>query len=298
MTQRRDRTWVARPAGPTRLALAALAVAATAVPTIAVAGAGAAPARGICRRCGLQHPGPPAPRGLQHPALQFVPDLGPTSYVFDPSMPPSRDPGDGRRHRRRSRSATSSAPQRYALLFKPGTYGIGRRTRSTSRSATTPRSPGLGRTRATSSSTARSTSATSATQRQLHRAEQLLALAVEPDDQRHQRRRLRLLHRRVLGRVAGRADAPGARQRADHADGLLHRPVLRERRLHRRLAASTAQSHQRLAAAVLRPQQRARRLDERRLEPGLLRRRRRARRVLPGVAGVRRPVHDARRRAR
>ena len=48
--------------------------------------------------------------------------------------------------------------------------------------------------------------------RQLHRAEQLLALAVEPDHQRDDPE-LRLLHRRVLGRLAGRADAPRARQR-------------------------------------------------------------------------------------
>ena len=52
--------------------------------------------------------------------------------------------------------------------------------------------------------------------------------------------------------------------------------------------------HQRLAAAVADPQQRGRRLVQRRLEPGLLRRRGRARR-----RGVPEPaVHDARRRPR
>ena len=48
--------------------------------------------------------------------------------------------------------------------------------------------------------------------RLLHRAQQLLALAVEPHDQRDHPG-LRLLQRRVLGRVAGGADAPGPRQR-------------------------------------------------------------------------------------
>ena len=71
-------------------------------------------------------------------------------------------------------------------------------------------------------------------QRLLHGAEQLLAVAVEPDDQRDQPG-LRLLQRRVLGRLAGGADAPRARQRTDDADGLLHRAVVRQRRLHRRL---------------------------------------------------------------
>ena len=72
---------------------------------------------------------------------------------------------------------------------------------------------------------------------------------------------LRLLHRRVLGRVAGRPDAPRPRQRPDHADGLLHRPVVRERRLHRRLGVRRQHRDQRLAAAVAGQQQRARRLD-------------------------------------
>ena len=67
-----------------------------------------------------------------------------------------------------------------------------------------------------------------------------------------------------------------------HADGLLHRPVLRQRRVHRRLDVRRHRD-QRLAAAVLRPQQHAGQLDQRRLEPGLLRRGRRAGPVLPGA---------------
>ena len=43
--------------------------------------------------------------------------------------------------------------------------------------------------------------------------EQFLAVALEPDDQRDHSE-LRLLHRRILGRVAGGADAAGACQRA------------------------------------------------------------------------------------
>ena len=121
----------------------------------------------------------------------------------------------------------------------------------------------------------------------LRGAQQLLALALEPDHQRHHPE-LRLLHRRVLGGVAGGPDAPGPRQRANDADGLLHRAVVRERRVHRGLAVH-GDDHQRIAAAVARPQQRSRRLDERCLEPGLLRRPRRAGAVVPEAA-----VYDTR----
>ena len=87
--------------------------------------------------------------------------------------------------------------------------------------------------------------------RQLHRAQQLLALALEPDHQRDHPG-LRLLQRRVLGRVAGGADAPGPRQRAHDPDGLLHRPVVRERRVHRQFGVRRQHRDQRLAAAVAR----------------------------------------------
>ena len=132
--------------------------------------------------------------------------------IFDPSMPTSQI------------QATVDAiaaqqvpnqfgPQRYALLFKPGTYGIaadplnfqvGYYTagRGPRRSPERRRHQRVGL-----------RAQPVRRQRQLHRAQQLLALAVEPDDQRDQPG-LRLLHRRVLGGVAGRADAPGARQRA------------------------------------------------------------------------------------
>ena len=77
---------------------------------------------------------------------------------------------------------------RYALLFKPGTYGIAGQAAAFQVGYYT-EVAGLGPARATSSSTARSTSTTSASPaRQLHRAGQLLALAVQPDHQRRRRR--------------------------------------------------------------------------------------------------------------
>ena len=108
--------------------------------------------------------------------------------------------------------------------------------------------------------------------RQLHRAEQLLALAVEPDDQRHEPDSAATTGR-VLGRVAGRADAPRQRQRRqptlmDYCTAGRRSPAAASSPTR----SSPAHGDQRLAAAVLRPQQRARRLVQRRLEPGVLRR--------------------------
>jgi hypothetical protein len=66
--------------------------------------------------------------------------------------------------------------------------------------------------------------------RQLHCARQLLALTVEPDDQRCGAVRLSVLGR-LLGCLAGVADATGQhRRRQPHANGLLHRrSAVRER---------------------------------------------------------------------
>ena len=96
--------------------------------------------------------------------------------------------------------------------------------------------------------------------------------------------------RELLGGEPGGLDAPGRRDRREPlADGLLHRrAAVREWRVHRRLAVVVR--HQRLAAAVADPQQRGRRLEQRGLEPGLLRSRGRPQRGrLPQPA-----VHDAR----
>ena len=164
------------------------------------------------------------------------PDLGPNVLVFDPSMSTSQIQAavDAVASQQVS---NQFGTQRYALLFKPGTYG------SSSRAAQLPGRLLHRRRRPRQVPERRRHQRIGlrpqpVQRRQLRRAQQLLALAVEPDDQRDHPE-LRLLQRRVLGRVAGRADAPGPRQRADDADGLLHRPVVRERRLHRRLARST-----------------------------------------------------------
>ena len=100
-----------------------------------------------------------APAGAAKPSPQ---SLGPNVLVFDPSMPTSQIQAAVDAVAAQQ-VANQFGPQRYALLFKPGTYGSadaaaqlpgrllhrGRRARAVAR--------------ATSSSTARSTSATSAT---------------------------------------------------------------------------------------------------------------------------------------
>ena len=173
------------------------------------------------------------------PAGSGQPDFGPNVLIFDPSMPTSQ-----------IQAAVDAiaaqqvpnqfGPQRYALLFKPGTYGTAANPLNfqvgyyTSRRRPRPVAERRRHQRL------RSTSATSATARLLHRAEQLLALAVEPDDQRRTRPNFGCYNGEFWAGVAGGADAPRPRQRVRDADGLLHRPVVRERRLHRRLERSTA----------------------------------------------------------
>jgi hypothetical protein len=78
---------------------------------------------------------------------------------------------------------------------------------------------------------------------------------------------------RVLGRVAGRADAPGPGQRQRVPDGLLRRlPDYASGGFIADSSFTGGTVDQRLAAAVHHPQQRPGRLDQRRLEPGVLRR--------------------------
>ena len=94
------------------------------------------------------------------------------------------DPGHGSTRSPASRPATSSAPSATRCCSSRAPTARPR-TRCSSRSATTPAWPASGPPRATSSSTAPSTRSTSAPDAgSLHRAEQLLALAVEPDHQR------------------------------------------------------------------------------------------------------------------
>ena len=175
-------------------------------------------------------------------ARAATPDLGPNVFVFDPSMPVSQIQATvdaiatSRSRTSSARSATrcSSSRARTArpripqlpgrLLHAGGGARPLARRRRHQRLGLRPQP---------------------VRRRRLRRPEQLLALAVEPHHQRHHAR-LRLLQRRVLGRLAGGADAAGRRERAHDADGLLHRPVVRERRLHRRLrfvaTSSTARS--------------------------------------------------------
>ena len=181
-----------------------------------------------------------------------APDFGPNVKIFDPSMPTSQIQADGRRDRRPAgRQPVRAAALRAAVQARHLRHR--RPSRSTSRSATTPSVAGPRRCRrTTSSSTGRSTCATSATPSSCIALEQLLALAVEPDHQRHQP---------DVGCYTGEfwAVSQAAPMRRVHvnglddADGLLHRPVVRERRLHRRLAVRRQHRDQRLAAAVARP---------------------------------------------
>ena len=109
----------------------------------------------------------------------------------------------------------------------------------------------------------------------LQRDRQLLALGIQPHYQRHWPDRVRG-RRRLLGGLPGRSAAARSGQRQPVADGLLQRLArLRQRRVHRRLGLHRRDRHQRFAAAVFRPEQRPGRLEQCRLEPGLLRRPRR-----------------------
>src|SRR6478752_1799020 len=109
MTQRRDRRgWPAR--GLHRLALAA-----TAVPTIAVAGAGAAPAPASAVAAASSTPASSTPPSR-------TPDLGPATLVLDPSMS-TADIQAKVDAVAAAQVPNERGPQRYAILFKPGTYG-------------------------------------------------------------------------------------------------------------------------------------------------------------------------------
>jgi hypothetical protein len=109
MTQRRDgRRWRGRALRP--FAFLALATAVAAVPAVAFAGAGTAatPASAATSRAAA--------------SAAATPDLGPNVLVFDPSMPTAEIQA------KVDAVATQQVPNemgsaRYALLFKPGTYG-------------------------------------------------------------------------------------------------------------------------------------------------------------------------------
>ena len=224
-----------------------------------------------------------------HPTTPAAPDFGPNVKIFDPSMSTSAIKATVDAIAAQQLS-NQFGTERYALLFMPGTYG----------SAADPLNFQVGllrggcRTRQLAERRQRERHdrfLQPVLLRRLHRARELLALGVEPDHQR--RGQGRLPDRRVLGDLAGRADEARPRQRLRDAHGLLHGPVLRQRRLHRRLAVHGQHHRQRLAAAVPGQEQRSRRLDERRLEPGLRGRPRGA------AAGLPRPaLHDTRHQPR
>jgi hypothetical protein len=178
---------------------------------------------------------------LARPLITAVVFVAAALAVFDPSMPTSQIQAtvdaiaaqqvDNSWARSATRCCSSPAPTAAAdpLNFQVGYYT---------------EVAGLGASPGDVTINGTSTSTTSATARQLHRAEQLLALAVEPDDQRHGPASA------ATGRVLGVSQAAPMRRvtspAATDADGLLHgRPAVRERRLHRRLAvpaSSTARS--------------------------------------------------------
>ena len=139
------------------------------------------------------------------------PDFGPNVVIFDPSMPVAEIQATV------DAIATQQVPnqfgpQRYALLFKPGTYG----------SATNPLNfqvgyytdvAGLGASPGDVVINGSVYVRNQCDARRLRCAEQLLAVAVQPDDQRDDAE-FRLLLRRVLGRIAGGA-ACGASMSTD-----------------------------------------------------------------------------------
>ncbi|MER7072630.1 adenylyl cyclase [Terrabacter sp. NPDC000476] len=132
MTHRRDRTHGRARAGrPLALlalttalatavaALPAAALPAAALPTVARAADGTAPTGAAAAHAAAPAPAPrPAP--AQRPS--GVPDLGPNTYVFTPSMPQDRIQATVDAVAARQ-VGNEMGSDRYALLFAPGTYG-------------------------------------------------------------------------------------------------------------------------------------------------------------------------------
>src|SRR4051812_27627633 len=121
MTQRRDGgRWPARGLRP--LAFMALATALAAVPTIAVAGVGAAAQPPPAAAAAPAVAPASAPGAAPTATSTRTPDLGPNVLVFDPSMPQSviQAKVDAVA---REQVPNEMGSARYALLFKPGTYG-------------------------------------------------------------------------------------------------------------------------------------------------------------------------------
>ena len=210
------------------------------------------------------------------------PDLGPNVVIFDPSMPTSQIQA------RVDAIAAQQVPnqfgtQRYALLFKPGTYGTAAAVPLNFQVGYYTEVAGLGRSPGdvviNGSVYVRNQCDASGCVALNNFWRSLSNLTIN-------------VNTPGFGCYSGEfwavsQAAPMRRVHVnglDHADGLLHRAVVRERRLHRRLAV-------RRKHVVNGSQQqwlvRNSTLDgwiERRLEPGVLRRRRRTRPVLPRQA--------------
>nr|WP_284288400.1 hypothetical protein [Angustibacter aerolatus] len=200
-------------------------------------------------------------------------------HVFDPSQPVEEIQAEVDAVAAQQ-IANQFGDERVALLFKPGTYGSAEHPLTFQVGYYT-EVAGLGQSPTdvtingavdVANQCEPAPTDTDPNAQSLHRAEQLLALDLEPHHQRDGPGRLPVGHR-VLGGLAGRADAPGERhERPPVADGLLlGRPAVRERRVHRGLRR-VGRHDQRQPAAVLRArQQPRRRLEQRGLEPGVLR---------------------------
>ena len=230
---------------------------------------------------------------LADPTLSADTRFGPHVLVFDPSMPTSEI---------QAAADAVSAVQvddemgtnRWSLLFRPGTYGT----------ATTPLQIKVGYYTEVAGLGAEPGDVVINGKVEVYNrclgdggTSNCIALnnfwriAVQPHDPRERRGPGRLPRlRQLLGGQPGGVDAAGGRERRQPvAHGLLHGgSAVRQRWVHRRLPVELR--HQRLAAAVARAQQRGRRLEQRRLEPGVLRGRGRS--VRDGLPQP--SVHDSR----
>ena len=164
-----------------------------------------------------------------------VPDFGPNVKILDPSMTTAQikaivDPIAAQQIVERVRHAALRVALQAGHLRRVDSAQLQRRLLHGGRRARRASEPGDDQRHGRRPQPVR-------LDRLLHGAHELLALALEPDDPRRLGSQGRLRRRRrVLGGIAGRTDATRPdRQRADDALRLLLRPVLLERRLHRRL---------------------------------------------------------------
>ena len=219
------------------------------------------------------------------------PDFGPNVLVFDPSMPTSQIQAAVDAVATQQVS-NQFGTQRYALLFKPGTYGSAP-TRSTSRSATTRAS------RASAASPGDVVINGSVYVRNQCDGGSCIALnnfwrslsnltinVTTPDFGCYsgefwavsQAAPMRRVHVNGLATLMDYCTGPSFASGGFIADSAFDGSTV----------INGSQQQWLVRNSI------ARRLDQRRLEPGVLGRRRRARPVLPRAGVVRRPVHDAR----